>query len=119
VGLKPLLPLGRVVAHQIVDLACKPLFGRKRSVGIGPLEVEGKRLAATPFALGKGEGSPLMGKEEAVAGALGIVGHRFLCLALVGDKGERELPVGVEGLFLAHALRRRLRLGGDRRPRCP
>ena len=74
-------------------------------------------MATTPFALGEGEHSPLMGEEEAVASTLGVVAHRLIGLALVGDKGERELPVGVEGLFLAH-LRRRPRLG-NRRPAVP
>src|SRR5215217_3803934 len=64
---------------------------------------------ATSLAVGEGEPSPLFGEEEAVASTLGVVAHRLVGLAFVGDEGERELPVGVEGLFLAH-LRRPPRL---------
>ena len=31
-----------------------------------------------------------MGEEESVSRALGVVAHRLIGLALVGDKGERE-----------------------------
>src|SRR5215208_3253077 len=62
-----------------------------------------------PFALGEGERSPLFGEVEAVASTPGVVAHRLVgALALVGDKGERKLLVGVEGLSLAHLRRRRL-----------
>ena len=47
------------------------------------------------FTFGEGEQSPLRGEEEAVARPLGIVAHRLITLALVGDKVERELPVGI------------------------
>jgi hypothetical protein len=69
---------------------------------------------ATASTVGEGEHSPLMGEEEAIASTLGIVAHRLVGLAFVGDERERELPVGVEGIFLAHLRRRRL---GNRRPR--
>src|SRR5688500_13160061 len=55
-----------------------------------------------------------MGEVEAIASTLGIVAHRLVGLAFVGDEREWELPVGVEGIFLAHLRRRRL---GNRRPR--
>src|SRR5215211_8738267 len=54
-----------------------------------------------------------MSEEEAVASTPGVVAHRLISLALVGDEGEREFLVGVERLFLSH-LRRRL---GNRCPR--
>src|SRR5688572_1944469 len=66
------------------------------------------------FTFGEGEHRPSWGEEETVASTLGVIAHRLIGLALVGDKGERELPIGVEGLFLAH-LRRRCWLGNWRR----
>jgi hypothetical protein len=54
-----------------------------------------------------------MGEEEAVASTLGVVAHRLVGLALVGDEGEREFLVGVERLLLAHLRRRWL----EKRPR--
>jgi hypothetical protein len=102
VGGQVLLPLSRLVPHQVVVLACKPLLGCERSVGIDPQEVEGERVAATPFgtpfALGEGEHRPLRGEEETVARTLDVVAHGLIGLALVWDEGERELPIGVEGL---------------------
>src|ERR687897_2089205 len=65
---------------------------------------------ATSLAVSEGEHSPLFGEEEAVASTLGVVAHRLVGLAFVGHEGERELPVGVEGLFLAHLRSRRPRL---------
>src|SRR5829696_223756 len=40
-----------------------------------------------------------------VACTLGVVAHRLIGLALVGDEGKRELLVGVEGFSLAHLRR--------------
>jgi hypothetical protein len=93
-GGQPLLPLGRVVPYQVVDLPRKPLLGFERRVGVGPQEVEGQRVAIS-LAVGEGEHRPLSGEVEAVACTLSVVAHRLLGLALVGDKGERELRVGV------------------------